>query len=126
MAILGTSLADAQQRLAGREAVVSIAGSNGPRTTVISGEPEAVAAIVAAAAADDLFSRTVQVDVASHSPQMDPLVPELLAALADLPVVAPALPLYSTVFGRPLAADEGGARYWARNLRQPVLFTAAI
>ena len=61
-----------------------------------------------------MFCRRVKVDVASHSPQMDPLLDELVAALASLQPQRGDVPIYSTVDA---AVVDGGAldrRYWAR------------
>ena len=55
-----------------------------PRQTVIAGPPERVDAVIAAVAAQDRLARRVEVDVASHHPIIDPILPELRAALADL------------------------------------------
>jgi acyl transferase domain-containing protein len=68
----------------------------------------------------------VKVDVASHSPQMDPLAAELRAELADLAPAAGSLPIYSTVAGAQLPGADFDAAYWARNLRQPVRFADAV
>ncbi len=59
--------------------------SNGPRSTVLSGDPAALEEVLAALEKRGVFCRRVKVDVASHSPQMDPLREELLAALRDAP-----------------------------------------
>ena len=74
--------------------------------------------------AGDVFCRRVKVDVASHSPQVDALHDDLVAALAGLRPRPAVTPFVSTVTG---ALEDGAAldaEYWARNLRQPVLFAA--
>ena len=68
----------------------------------------------------------MKVDVASHSPQMDPLVPELVAALRDLSPGAADTTLYSTVDAAPRRGETWDAEYWGRNLRRPVLFGATV
>ncbi len=75
---------------------------------------------------DDVFCRPVKVDVASHSPQVDPLLPELRAALAEIRPHVGAIPFRSTVVGDVVGGPALDADYWAANLRQPVLFGAAI
>ena len=57
-----------------------MAASNSPRSSVISGEPEAVQRLLASLETDGVFCRLVKVDVASHSPQMEPLAAELALA----------------------------------------------
>ena len=105
---------------------VSVAASNGPRSSVISGAPEAVAAVMAGLERDGVFCRLVKVDVASHSPQMEPLAAELALALDGLTPAPASVPIYSTALGRRADGQTFDAGYWARNLREPVLFSAAV
>lgn len=125
MAVVGLSFAEAQAAIAGHADRLAIAVSNGPRSTVLSGDPAALAAVVAELERRDVFCRPVKVDVASHSPQMDPLLAELEAALAELAPNAAHVPIYSTVEGAVVGGQSLGAAYWARNLRRPVLFATA-
>ena len=84
MALVELSLDAARGRIAGREAQLAVAVSNSPRSSVISGDPQAVAEVMSELARDEVFCRLVKVDVASHSPQMEPLAAELAADLAAL------------------------------------------
>ncbi|MDP1794307.1 MAG: type I polyketide synthase, partial [Acidimicrobiales bacterium] len=126
MALVDLPLAEATAAIAGLEAVLSIAVSNSPRSTVISGDPAALQTVLDRLQAADVFCRPVKVDVASHSPQVEPLLAELRAQLADLRPVASAVPFRSTVAGRVLDGESLDADYWAANLRRPVLFGDAI
>jgi acyl transferase domain-containing protein len=126
MALVDLSMEATRSRLAGVEDAVAVAASNGPRASVISGRPEAVRQVMAGLAAEGVFTRLVKVDVASHSPQMHPLAAELQGALAGMEPDAATVPVYSTVFGRRAEGAEFGAEYWARNMREPVLFTQAV
>ena len=126
MALVDLSMAQLRSRLAGLEDRVSVAASNGPRSSVISGAPDAVGAVLAGLEKDDVFCRLVKVDVASHSPQMEPLAAELALALDGLIPGPVRVPIYSTVLGRRAEGETFGARYWARNLREPVLFSTAV
>src|SRR5581483_10547915 len=73
-----------------------------------------------------IFCRVIKVDVASHSPQMDPLRADLLVALDGLTPRRGDVPLYSTVTSEPIDGSQCDATYWARNLREPVLFAPVI
>ncbi len=126
MAMVDLPMADAEKRLVGRESQVGVAVSNSPRSCVISGDPAAVKEILAECERDGVFCRLVKVDVASHSPQMEAPAAELTAELADFTPSATHLPIYSTVLGRVAAGPELDARYWGRNMRQPVRFTDAV
>jgi acyl transferase domain-containing protein/acyl carrier protein len=122
MALVDLSMDEAQARLRGREDRLAVAVSNSPRSSVVSGEPAAVQALMDELQGEGVFCRLVKVDVASHSPQMQPLADTLGAELADLQPADAAVALYSTVLARRADGGELGAAYWAANLRQPVRF----
>ena len=126
MAMVELSQEDTAARLTGFEARVSVAVSNSPKSSVISGDPRAVDEILAGLQRDGVFCRLVKVDVASHSPQMEPLVPELVASLSGLRAASGTVPIYSTVRGALVNGAEYEAAYWGLNLRQPVQFGAAV
>ena len=63
---------------------VTLAVYASPRQTVIAGPPEQVDAVIAVVDAQDRLARRIEVDVASHHPIIDPILPELRTALADL------------------------------------------
>jgi myxalamid-type polyketide synthase MxaE and MxaD len=126
MAAVELSMEDARRVLAGYEDRVSIAVSNGPTSSVLSGDPAALEAIVDQLQRQDTFCRMVKVDFASHSPQMDPLRADLLQALEGLQPRPASVPMYSTVTGKVSDGLEFEALYWARNLREPVLFSTAV
>ncbi len=120
------SVTDAEAALAGHEHLISVAVSNSPTSTVISGDPEALATVVKGLDERGIFCRQVKVDVASHSPQMDRLREELLAGLGELAPRDGEIPLYSTVDVAPRNGAELDAEYWVRNLREPVRFGDAV
>lgn len=126
MAVVGLTLAEAHTALTGYEDRLSVAVSNSPRSTVLSGDPAALVELVAALQAQDVFCRMIKVDVASHSPQMDGLRAELLAVLDGIQPQAAAIPMFSTVLGKMVTGLELDADYWVQNLRRPVLFADAV
>ena len=126
MAALELSLDDAAVVIQGYQSRLSIAASNSPGSTVISGDVDAVAAVMADLQARDVFCRAIKVDVASHSPQVDALADDLLTALGPLRPVAATLPVYSTVTTAIETGVTLNAEYWVRNLRQPVLLSQTI
>ncbi len=96
---------------------LSVAVVNSPTSVVVSGDPEAI---------DDLLltvpGKRIAVDYASHSPQVESVRDELLAALGEITPGPPKIPFCSTV------SDTAtfDAEYWYRNLRQTVRFEQAI
>lgn len=105
---------------------LSVAVSNSERSTVLSGDPAAIDALTARLEAKGVFCRRVNVTVAAHSSQMDPLRPELVASLQGLAAQPERLIFASTVTGGPLSGPQAGAEYWGRNLREPVRFAQAV
>jgi phthiocerol/phenolphthiocerol synthesis type-I polyketide synthase D len=103
---------------------VTLAVHASPTQSVIAGPPEQVDAVIAELSARNLLARRIEVDVASHHPIIDPILPELRTALADLAPQAATIPMISTVSEDPAPVLD--AEYWAANLRNPVRFHQAI
>jgi phthiocerol/phenolphthiocerol synthesis type-I polyketide synthase A len=77
--------------------------------------------------ARDRLARRIEVDVASHHPTIDPILPELRTALADLAPQSPTIPILTTTYDHTATgAIVFDADYWAANLRNPVRFSQAI
>lgn len=117
---------EAAELIAGRESQVSIAALNGRRSTVLSGDQAVLTDIVGVLEQRDRFCRFIDVDVASHSPQMDVLAADLRAALTGLTPNTPAVPFYSTVTGEQIADRPLDADYWVTNLCSPVRFSPTL
>lgn len=126
MAVVELSLDDARSLTAGLEDRLSVAVSNGPSSTVLSGDVDALEEVLRGLEKRGVFCRRIKVDYASHSPHMDPLRPQLLEALDDLSPRPSAIPVYSTVLDRVTDGAGFGAGYWADNLREPVLFAGSL
>ncbi|MBX2798833.1 MAG: acyltransferase domain-containing protein [Myxococcales bacterium] len=99
----------------------SLAAVNSPRSVVVSGQPEAIEALLQQLQQRDVFCRQVKVEYASHGPQMDPLLDELTDALSEVRGAPPRWLWVSTVTGQ-LVQRAPDAAYWAKNLRQTVRF----
>lgn len=125
MAVVELSLEEAQA-LVGSHSQVSVAVSNSPTSTVLSGAPDVVEEILQELEAREVFCRLVKVDVASHSPQMDPLKAPLEEALEELEPRKGSIPIASTVTGETIDGSICDAGYWMWNLRRPVLFSRMI
>ncbi|WP_052442516.1 type I polyketide synthase [Streptacidiphilus neutrinimicus] len=123
-AMLATELGgDEARELAARHGdTVCVAVENAPRSTVLAGDATTLAAIAEELELREVFCRTVKVNVASHSPVMDELREDLLAALAELEPRHAHTAMVSTVRCAPLTGAELDAGYWMDNLRRPVRF----
>ncbi|MCV7196595.1 sulfolipid-1 biosynthesis phthioceranic/hydroxyphthioceranic acid synthase [Mycobacterium angelicum] len=106
------------------DAVVAVMAS--PQSTVIGGATQTVRDLVAIWEERDIMAREVAVDVASHSPQVDPILDDLTEALADLTPLSPEIPYYSATSFDPREEPYCDAYYWADNLRHTVRFAAAV
>ena len=106
------------------DAVVAVVAS--PQSTVIGGATETVRELVAAWEQREVLAREVAVDVASHSPQVDPILDELYDVLADIEPLTPEVPYYSATSFDPREEPYCDANYWVDNLRHTVRFSAAV
>lgn len=105
---------------------VCVAGSNSPTSTILSGDAVILKHLVTTWKEEGIMCSLIDVDVAAHSPRMDPVLGALKASLQDLRPTRTAIPFISSVCGSYLQGTEMGPEHWARHLRQPVLFAAAI
>ncbi|MEU1689919.1 SDR family NAD(P)-dependent oxidoreductase, partial [Micromonospora sp. NPDC005707] len=102
-----------------------IATVNGPNATVIAGDPDAVAAIVAHCKEQDIPARILPVGYASHTPHVEVLREEILAALDGVTPAPADVAFYSTFTGDRIDTDTLTTDYWYDNLRHPVQFQTA-
>ena len=105
---------------------LSIGAVNGPQSTVLSGETQAVETAVAKLTAAGAESRYLPVQYAFHSEQMTAAAKEVEAALAGLTPRAAAIRMISSVTGAACPGTDLTAAYWRRNVRETVRFADAI
>ncbi len=125
-AAVGLSPDDARRLVAGDPGRLSLAAVNGPNATTLSGAPEAIREVVRSLQERNIFARLLDVEIAFHGPQMDPVRRDLVEALAGLQPRPTAIPLFSTVTGRAGDGRNLDAGYWGRNVRETVLFADAV
>ncbi|MFJ5780145.1 beta-ketoacyl synthase N-terminal-like domain-containing protein [Streptomyces sp. NPDC093094] len=126
MALIERPVAQVEEFLAPYGEALSVAAVNTAGSTIISGEADAIAGIVAELQAKDVYARRINVDYASHNAQMDPLLPGLAAEFENLTPQTAQIPLYSTVTSEIADGTELDGGYWCRNLREPVRFDRAL
>ena len=126
MALLELDPRSAEELISGYPDI-TLAVYASPRQTVIAGPPDHVDAVIAMVDAQDRLARRIEVDVASHHPTIDPILPDLRTALADLTPNPPTIPILTTTYDHtPSGVTDFGADYWAANLRNPVRFSDVI
>ncbi|MBU9763072.1 type I polyketide synthase [Mycobacterium sp. TNTM28] len=107
-----------------KDVVVAVVAS--PQSTVIGGATETVRELVAAWEQREVMARQVAVDVASHSPQVDPILAELTDVLAEVNPRTPEIPFYTATGFDPREEPWCTNKYWVQNLRNTVRFGAAV
>ena len=105
---------------------VVVAVVTSPLSTVIGGSPQAVRDLVSGWEQRGVMAREVAVDVASHSPHVEPVLDELAERLAGVTPLAPAVPYYSATLFDPREQPYCDAEYWVDNLGHTVRFAAAL
>ncbi|MCC4314382.1 type I polyketide synthase [Streptomyces malaysiensis] len=123
---LGADEVRAELDTGGAAEAVTVAVMAAPGSTVVAGDTAHIERLVAGWQARSVPAALIAVDVASHSPQVDPLLADLRTALADLAPRHPDVPFYTTVLDDPHTPPAFDADYWCANLRRPVRFSAAV
>ncbi|XVV07832.1 SDR family NAD(P)-dependent oxidoreductase [Actinosynnema sp. CA-248983] len=102
---------------------VAIAAVNSRTSVVLSGDETAVLAAAEKLAAQGHKTKRLTVSHAFHSPLMEPMLAELRAVAEGITHHEPAIPLISTVTGRPFTPTPD---YWPRQVREAVRFADAV
>jgi acyl transferase domain-containing protein len=98
---------------------------SGPVATVVGGDPAALDEL-AAALGGQRAPRRVAIDYAAHTPHIEALREELLAAFAGMPPQETDIAFCSALTARFTPPAELDAEYWYNGLRHPVLFEQAV
>ncbi|MEU4745129.1 type I polyketide synthase, partial [Actinosynnema sp. NPDC023658] len=104
---------------------VGVAAINAPGSTVISGDRDALRAVVTAARKRGIKCKELPIGVAGHSAQMDAILDDYSAVLDSVELRPPTRPIISTLTGAPIGEEMATTGYWRRQLRHPVLFLEA-
>jgi malonyl CoA-acyl carrier protein transacylase/short-subunit dehydrogenase/acyl carrier protein len=105
---------------------VSIAVVNSPNSIVLSGNPDKLKQILTQLEEEGRFAKRIMVDVASHSAQMDSILPSLAQKLDAISPKNSEVQFYSTALNKIVEGESLDAQYWTKNLRNPVQFGAVI
>ncbi|MFE0020901.1 type I polyketide synthase [Amycolatopsis sp. NPDC059021] len=113
-----------RERIAAWGERLSLAAVNGPLSTVVSGDREALREL--AESCPEVRTKIIPVDYASHSAQVDALRDEILSALDGISPRAAEIPMISAMSGETLSGPELDPRYWYASLRETVEFERAV
>nr|AJY78091.1 polyketide synthase [Myxococcus virescens] len=125
MALLDLTEAETAARLKDFGGRIEIAALNDPSNTLVSGDVQALQALVEQVRATGAFAAHLRVNVAAHGRQFEVLQGPLREALGPIAVTR-GVPMMSTVTGAPLPAADFTSDYLARNFREPVRFSETI
>jgi acyl transferase domain-containing protein/NADPH:quinone reductase-like Zn-dependent oxidoreductase/acyl carrier protein len=102
---------------------VVLGAVNSPTSLVVSGDHDAVHAVVEHWKAQGRKTQTLRISIASHSPHMDPVLEEFRKTAATLTHQAPAVPLISNLTGTPVTGEQlADPDYWVNHLRHTVRY----
>ncbi|MEU3559421.1 type I polyketide synthase [Kitasatospora sp. NPDC006786] len=115
----------ARERIAPWAGRLSVAAVNGPSSVAVSGDADAVTALVEELLEEGVWATRIETGFASHSSHVEEIRERLLSDLDGITPLAGTVPYYSSVTGGLLDTKSLGAEYWYRNLRQTVEFERA-
>lgn len=126
MVVLGAGVDDAESLIGETTGWLEVSAVNGPSSTVVSGDHDAVAAAVRLARRRGMFTHQLAVDYPGHTSVLRPLRAQLTelvprSAFRDSPVR-----FVGSTFGGEVGGDVGFAQYWYENLCNTVRFDRAV
>jgi acyl transferase domain-containing protein len=126
MASLPLSAAATEARLERWRGRLAISGLNAASWSAVSGETEAMSALLEELARAGVMGRSMGINVPGHSEGMAPIKPWFAEELATISPCPSKVPFCSATEGRIVDASRLVAGYWSANLCQPVRFEAAV
>lgn len=108
---------------------LDLAGLNTPSQTVVSGDADAVEALLAAFQAQGRKVNRLEVSHAFHSLHMDTVLEPFRELASTSSYRPPTVPIISNVTGRladPTSGELVGADYWVEHARQAVRFESGV
>ncbi len=113
-----------ERLIAGQAA--EIAAVNGPQSTVLSGDADAIAHLAHQLEQQSIKSKPLVVSHAFHSARMEPMLNDFRAVAESVAFRLPTLPIISMLTGELATAEMATADYWVQHVRSPVQFFDAI
>ncbi|MEV0500566.1 type I polyketide synthase, partial [Streptomyces spectabilis] len=106
---------------------VDVAAVNGPESTVVAGDADAVAAIDRAWREHGGKTRYLRVSHAFHSPHVDAVLEDFRAVARTVSYGTPTIPIVSTLTGTLLTQEQArDPEHWVRHAREAVRFLDAV
>ncbi|MBP2327126.1 pimaricinolide synthase PimS1 [Kibdelosporangium banguiense] len=108
------------------DAGADIAAVNGPRAVVVSGQEQAVQAVVESFTAQGRRTSRLDIGSAVHSSLMDDMLDELREIAEELTYQEPRFTVVSTVTGALVGEEMRDPGYWVDNVRRTVRFLDGV
>ncbi|XP_056290651.1 phenolphthiocerol/phthiocerol polyketide synthase subunit C-like [Pseudoliparis swirei] len=131
LVISNMAVSEVTALLPGYSGRVCLAAYNSSQSCTLAGDADAIESLYkelsTSANSENLFLRVLDVVAAYHSHMMDPILPEIEETIGSLRVNDLDTELFSTVTGKGVQqGDFCTGEYWARNIREPVVFEQAV
>ncbi|MCV7412180.1 polyketide synthase [Mycobacterium florentinum] len=126
MAVLGVGVEDAESVLADAPGWLEVSAVNGPSSTVVSGDYDAVAAAVQLAGRRGIFNHLLSVDYPGHTSALRPLRTPLIELIPDSAFQRGNARFVGSTFGTEVDGDIDFSEYWYENLCGTVRFDRAV
>jgi len=126
MAVLGVGAQEAESVLADTAGWLEISAVNGPSSTVVSGDHDAVAALVQLAGQRGIFTHQLSVDYPGHTSALRQLSSSLIELIPDSAFRDAAVRFVGSTFGAEVRSDADFSDYWCENLCGTVRFDRAV
>lgn len=104
----------------------SVATLNTPNTCVLAGELESVEALSATLKEHKITHSVLNTSHAFHSYMMDDMLEPFRKEVAQFNFSKPEIPFISNLTGKLVTTDDLSADYWAKHLRNTVLFQKGL
>lgn len=126
VAALGVPEPAARELIERADGWLELSVVNAPSTVAVSGDRDAVLALIDTARADGSFAREIAVGFPVHTSVLEPLRDELLTQLPNAEFADAAVQFIGGTTGDVVPAGTAFGEYWYANLRRPVRFDHAI
>lgn len=126
VAVLGVGPDRAQAEIDATPGWLELSVVNSASSVAVSGDTDAVAAVVGRLAAGGVFAREIEMWFPAHTTKLDPLREELENLLPVGVFGDGIIPFIGSATARPVEAGTDFAEYWYTNLRSTVRFDEAI
>ena len=126
MASVDLSVDEALKAIKGYEGRLGVGAHNSPENTVLSGEEDALRAVLKKLDEQGVYTKMLRVNYAFHSPNMDAYKQELIDSLEGIQLHTPLVPIYSTLTGKRSTETDYNPVYWSNNIREKVSFADAM